>query len=151
MQENNYFTQMNLEPAVEVDQQKLQQQYLAAQRQFHPDRFVGKPEAEKQAAFEKSSELNEIYATLKNRMKRLEYLLKISGRTEFSAPQELLMEIMELREEHQENPQIIEKQVNEEIEQLFAKAALDFKAGKVDDVAATYTKIKYLQNVTANT
>src|SRR5262245_59911993 len=57
----------------------LEQRYRALSRQFHPDYFYNAPAAERRAALEKSSYLNDAYRTLKNPIARVEYLLKLEG------------------------------------------------------------------------
>ena len=84
----------------------LEQRYRALSRQFHPDYFYNAPPAERRAALEKSSYLNDAYRTLKSPIARIEYLLKVEG-VESSAgatrqagpPQSLLEEVFALNEE----------------------------------------------------
>ncbi len=81
----------------------LESAYFAAQRACHPDRFVGKPEAERVAAIRRSQLVNDAYETLKNPLRRAEHLLEIQGIEALAedavAPPALLMEMMELREQ----------------------------------------------------
>src|SRR5205085_10764893 len=64
-------------------------------------RFVRKPEAEQQQALEASSHLNDAYRTLRDPLKRAEYLLKLEGfdigeQGSKNVPPELLEEVFEL-------------------------------------------------------
>lgn len=133
----DYFEIFGIERAFNIDQEQLSQKYFELQRQAHPDMAGGNAI--------QSSGLNNAYNTLKNRNKRAEYLMQ--GKA-LEADQGLLMEIMELREEHESNPQEVEAKVQAEIESLFAKFAEN-----LDE--STYIRIKYLlrfiEDVTANT
>ncbi len=84
-------------------------------RQVHPDRFVTADARARKAALSRTVQLNEAWRTLKDPMRRAEYLLELAGfglkgddrkrvgeeaaTREVSAPPTLLMEILELREE----------------------------------------------------
>jgi molecular chaperone HscB len=87
-------------------------------RQVHPDRFATADPRARKAALSRTVQLNEAWRTLKDPMRRAEYLLQLRGyglagddrnRTgqpgeagktrEVAAPPMLLMEILELREE----------------------------------------------------
>lgn len=148
MPEADYFSLLGVPRGVMVDLAVLNKNYIELQNKFHPDKFVSRGEVEKKAAAQQSSLINEAYATLKNRFKRLEYLVKLTVPGELKAEPALLMEIMELREEA--TAETVKKLAGE-IDELFTKAELDFKAGKLNDMAAKSIRIKYLNNVTANT
>lgn len=101
----NYFELLGLPVTYALDENALRTAYFAAQRQWHPDRFVGKPETERAEAILKSQTVNEAYEALKNPLTRAEHLLEIHGvfvnseeGGEAVAPA-LLMEMMELREQ----------------------------------------------------
>ncbi len=99
-----YFTLSSISPAFDLDLQALEAAYFTAQRQYHPDRFAGKPAAERQQAMQRSADINQAYETLKNPLKRAQYLLHLQGITvgteqdSVKPSQELLMETMEWRE-----------------------------------------------------
>lgn len=101
----DHFTLLSIPPAFEIDLKALEAAYFTAQRQFHPDRFVGKPDAERLSATQRSVDVNQAYNVLKNPYKRAQYLLQMQGiavGTEADTvkpTQDLLMEIMELRED----------------------------------------------------
>ena len=72
-------------------------------RQLHPDRFMQKPEAERLRALDMSSALNDAYRTLKDPVKRAQYLLTLEGfdigeQRSKDVPPELLEEVFELNE-----------------------------------------------------
>lgn len=98
----NLFEILGLPARFEVDLKALEQAYFAAQRATHPDRFIGKPEAERVVAITRSQLVNDAYDTLKNPLTRAEHLLELQGihaLAEETRPEpELLIEMMELRE-----------------------------------------------------
>jgi molecular chaperone HscB len=100
-----HFTLFGLEPAFELDLAALEAAYFKAQRLYHPDRFVGKPPAERMAAMQRSMDVNKAYDILKNPLTRAQYLLHLQGITVGTEADSikplpaLLMEIMELRED----------------------------------------------------
>ncbi len=75
----NHFALLNFPPAFDLNMQALESAYFAAQRQYHPDRFAGKPPAERAAALERSADINRAYEALKNPLPRAQYLLQLQG------------------------------------------------------------------------
>lgn len=123
----NYFEIFNLPQKFELDLQALDAKYFELQKQLHPD-MKGGSEID-------SAQLNAAYKTLKNKFKRAEYLVELSGENQLQAAPELLMEMMELREE---NPTEKLPQVKDEIESLFTEFAQK-------QSAEIFVRIKYLQ------
>ena len=79
----------------------LQKRFYELSRELHPDRFMRKPEAERQHALDLSSTLNDAYRTLKDPLKRAHYLLSQEGfdigeQRSKDVPPELLEEVFEL-------------------------------------------------------
>jgi molecular chaperone HscB len=101
----NHFELLGLTPGFTLDVKALEQAYFSAQRDAHPDRQIGKSEAERIVAIERSMSANEAYEALKNPLTRAEHLLALSGVRVNSdddtvkPSQALLVEIMELREQ----------------------------------------------------
>src|SRR5258708_12346145 len=75
----DFFSFLGLPRKLRIDMSDLEQRYRALSRQFHPDYFYNAPPAERRAALEKSSYLNDAYRTLKSPIARIEYLLKLEG------------------------------------------------------------------------
>ena len=46
----DHFARLGLPPSLELDSPSLDKAYFALQRQWHPDRFVGKPAEERARA-----------------------------------------------------------------------------------------------------
>ena len=98
----NLFEILGLAPDFTLNLKALEQAYFTAQRVTHPDRFIGKPEAERVAAISRSQLVNDAYETLKDPLRRAEHLLEIENihalADEQKVPNDILMEMMELRE-----------------------------------------------------
>src|SRR5690349_1995429 len=71
----DHFTRLGLAPSFDIDDDKLEKQYLGFQRVLHPDRFAGKPAKERAIAEAQAVALNEAYETLDDPLKRATYLL----------------------------------------------------------------------------
>ncbi|KAJ2687300.1 molecular chaperone [Coemansia spiralis] len=90
-------------PSFDVSAADLRRRFLKLQQTVHPDSFSQKEDVERKLAEAQSSWINHAYATLKDPLSRARYLLKLQGREidekDQIADPELLMEIMESREE----------------------------------------------------
>lgn len=99
----NYFQLFDIKTSFDVDLGQLSQTYQNLQKAVHPDRFAQSSSQEQLLAVQKSAEINDAYQTLKQPLKRAEYLLTIRG---VELPNEqhtfgdtsFLMRQMELRE-----------------------------------------------------
>ncbi len=74
-----YFEVFGLPPKLQLDTAALEKSFYRLSREFHPDRFASKPAEEQAAATEKSSLLNDAYRTLRDPIRRTEYLLETEG------------------------------------------------------------------------
>jgi molecular chaperone HscB len=97
----NFFQFFGLEPKLCVDADALQKRFYELSKQWHPDRFTRKSAEEQSEALEATSILNDGYRTLKDPVKRAEYLLKEEGfpigeQRSKDVPPELLEEVFEL-------------------------------------------------------
>ncbi|WP_111978441.1 co-chaperone HscB [Algibacillus agarilyticus] len=99
----NYFELFSIPVAFDVDIDAITDTYRALQKKFHPDRFATAADSEKLAIVQKSSEINDAYTTLKNKVSRAEYILKLRGldiqhETQTLQEPAFLMQQMEYRE-----------------------------------------------------
>ncbi len=100
----DHFTLFGLTPGYVVDTQQLATRYQELQRQFHPDKYASRPQAEQLLAVNQSATINQAWQTLRHPLLRAEYLLLLNG---FDLANEqhtvrdtaFLMEQLELREE----------------------------------------------------
>ena len=74
-----YFEIFSLPPKLALDASSLEKSFYKLSRAFHPDRFASKSAEEQAEATEKSSELNDAYRTLRDPIRRTEYLLELEG------------------------------------------------------------------------
>ena len=75
----DYFEIFGLPRSLDLSLDDLQARFYALSRELHPDRFMRKPEAERQQALDMSSALNDAYRTFKDPIKRAQYLLALEG------------------------------------------------------------------------
>ena len=98
---SDYFALFGLKPRLAISPDELQKTFYELSRALHPDRFVRKPEREREYSLEASSVLNDAWRTLRNPVARGEYVLKQNGfdigeQRSKNVPPELLEEVFEL-------------------------------------------------------
>lgn len=143
----NLFEILGLPVVFEMNLKTLERSYFDAQRQWHPDRFVGKGEDMRGEAAERSVLINDAYETLKNPLERAKHMLELKSvfiDDETNPPQDLLMEMMELRErihEHADDGKVMFT-IIEDIKKLAAvstQAITD--AFNTDDIKAAEEEV----------
>ena len=106
----DYFAVFGLEPRLNLDLPALEKEFHRLSRKLHPDRFARSGENEKQWSLADTALLNDAYRTLKDPLRRTEYLLKLRGaeigeeaavegnnrKDSSRAPADLLEEVFEL-------------------------------------------------------
>ena len=147
----------------------LQKRFYELSRELHPDKFVHKPHAERQRALDLSSTLNDAYRTLRDPIKRAQYLLALEGfdigeQRSKDVPPELLEEVFELNMALEEvrsgdesaRPQLEEAEANftqmmSEIDQqlagLFAKYDATHSRETLGEIRGVLNRRKYIQNL----
>lgn len=151
----NFFELLNLPEGFDIDLAALEKAYFAAQRAHHPDKLVQADEKARLAAVQQSMQVNDAYDTLKSPLTRADYLLMLRGHIAFDEnttvqTPELLMEMMELREQMQDAAED-----GRALLQLVAdtkKAAQDcvndlsaaFKAEDYETAKSTHLRLQYL-------
>jgi len=75
----DYFSVFGLEPRLNLDLPALEHEFHRLSRRLHPDRFARAEENEKQWSLADTALLNDAYRTLKDPLRRTEYLLKLLG------------------------------------------------------------------------
>jgi len=98
---SGYYELLGIPRSLNLSVDELQKRYYELSRELHPDKFMRKPEAERQRALDLSSALNDAYRTLKDPIRRAEYLLSGEGfdigeQRSKDVPPELLEEVFEL-------------------------------------------------------
>ncbi len=97
----NFFRFFGLDPKLTVDLPDLQKRFYELSRQWHPDKFSRKSADEQAQSLEATAILNDGYRTLKDPVKRAEYMLTEEGfpigeQRSKDVPPELLEEVFEL-------------------------------------------------------
>ena len=75
----DYFSVFGLVPKLNLDLDTLENEFHRLSRKVHPDRFARAGENERQWSLADTALLNDAYRTLKNPLRRTEYLLKLKG------------------------------------------------------------------------
>jgi molecular chaperone HscB len=106
----DHFAVLGLERRYDLDVGAVEARYKELSRRLHPDRFARADPRARRASLQRTVQLNEAWRTLKDPIKRAEYLLGLGGvhlssddggarAGGVAAPPELLMEILERREQ----------------------------------------------------
>jgi len=75
----DYFTFFGLPRKLNVDVPNLEREFYQLSRKLHPDLYSRADTREQEWSLEQSSQLNDAYRTLKDPIKRTEYLLRLEG------------------------------------------------------------------------
>jgi len=110
----DHFQVFGIERRYAVDVADLERRYKDMTKVLHPDRYARADERARRASLKRSMQLNQAWRTLKDPVRRAEYLLSLAGvevgaedgtsrrvdgqRVRLPVAPALLMEVMELRE-----------------------------------------------------
>ena len=99
----NYFELFGLPNDFRIDLDELAMRYRDLQKVVHPDRYANASEQEQRMAMQGATLVNEAFATLKDPLKRAQYILQLKGRNAAgesltTSDSGFLMQQMELRE-----------------------------------------------------
>jgi len=75
----DYFAFFGLPRKLSIEIAVLEREFYALSRKLHPDVYAGHESREQEWSLEQSSRLNDAYRTLKDPIRRTEYLLKLEG------------------------------------------------------------------------
>lgn len=146
--DRDYFEFFGLERTLNLDAQDLEKRYYQLSRKWHPDLFARKSDPEKQEALDNTALLNDAYRTLKDPIRRAEYVL---GPSDTKVPPELLEEVFELN-------MALEEGDKSELEAFHRKfltmrAAIDneltqaFTANSHPEIRALLNRRAYIRNL----
>jgi len=76
---SDYFSFFGLPLKLNLDVSALEKDFYALSRKLHPDLSAGSGSQEQEWSLEQSSMLNDAYRTLKDPIKRTQYLLRLEG------------------------------------------------------------------------
>lgn len=166
----DYFRVLGVPRSFAVDLEDLERRYKETTKILHPDRFARADSQARRASLERSVQLNEAWRTLRDPVRRAEYLLSLHGvdmgermggspqepsrgQATLPVPQVLLMEVMELREalaEAQVSKDLPEVEaligkVRGRLESVMADVALGFTASPPDlgTITARLVTVRY--------
>jgi molecular chaperone HscB len=99
----DFFAFFGLPQKLRLDVADLEKRFHQLSWKLHPDNFTREDEHERNLSLELSSQLNDAYRTLRDPIRRVEYLLlqagmRKEGQHKQQAPPELLEEVFELNE-----------------------------------------------------
>jgi len=99
----NYYQLFSLPEQYRLDSGMLDGRYRELQRLVHPDRFAGGSDQERRLSMQQAAQINAAYETLKDPLKRGQYLLELRGLPQDGNPAthqdpEFLMQQIALRE-----------------------------------------------------
>lgn len=100
--EQNDFELLQLEPSFDITKEQLEERQRDLSKVLHPDRFVSAPPGQRRAALGQAIAVNDAVRRLKDPVYRGNLLLSCKFGAPDDAPMaapELLMEVMELREQ----------------------------------------------------
>ncbi|MGA3344381.1 MAG: Fe-S protein assembly co-chaperone HscB [Terracidiphilus sp.] len=144
----DYFSVFGLNPKLNLDLVELEHEFHRLSRKLHPDRFARAEENEKEWSLADTALLNDAYRTLKDPLRRTEYLLKLEGaeigeehsgkdrRDPSRVPADLLEEVFELNlqlEEMRASRKMDEENPDLEASLVAAKEKFDGLLAAVDE------------------
>jgi molecular chaperone HscB len=146
----SYFEVFGLPTKLRLDASALECEFYRLSRRLHPDVYARASQQEQEWSLASSSLLNDAYRTLKDPIRRTEYLLRLEGilsadeggtRKEERAPADLLEEVFELNMQLDEMR--MNRQAGEDDPQLH-KDLLDAKANFDGQLKSTDTALEGL-------
>ena len=151
----DHFVRLGLARGFDVDLADLERRYFDLQRSLHPDRFARRSEREQALSMQQSVALNEAYGSLKEPLRRAEYLLSLAGVTvnaengNLPTDPAILAEAMADREAAEEANDLAEvDRLSDAVKARRAACedglAVHFTAGDTNGAARLATQLKYL-------
>jgi molecular chaperone HscB len=141
----DYFTFFGLPRKLNLDIPALEREFYALSRRLHPDLYSQGESKEQEWSLEQSSQLNDAYRTLKDPIKRTEYLLRLEG-VELEEQSKTATE--QARTSGQVKKQVVPPDLLEEVFELnmqLEEARMNKKMGESDPAL-----LKDLENQRAN-
>ena len=170
----NFYEFFGIDRKLTLDNAALQKRFYELSRNWHPDRFTRKSPDEQAQALEATAILNDGYRTLRDPVKRAEYLLTEEGfpigeQRSKDVPPELLEEVFELnmmleelrRGDDSARPQLesaktnflnLRANVDSELETLFSKydasnAESETAKQALHEVRGVLNRRRYIENL----
>ncbi|MEN8175385.1 MAG: Fe-S protein assembly co-chaperone HscB [Pseudomonadota bacterium] len=155
----NYFELFGLPVTYVIDGDSLRDRYRELQRALHPDRFASASQQEQRISLQASTRVNGAFETLKDPLRRAEYLLGLHGvdlgsGEETTQDAEFLMEQIELREELAaistvpgplEAVQDFMSRIGERMRSMIGQMAVDFETPNRERLAEIRDMVRKIQ------
>ena len=162
----NYFELFGMPAGFLLDTAELSARYRELQKVVHPDRYAASGEHSRRLSLQGATMVNEAYETLKDPLRRAQYLLGLKGVDTDAGKQtiddpEFLMQQMELREALADVPGASDPQAELDgllreiatmIKAQVAQLAVQFEASSPEQLAAaakTLQKMQFLNKLRA--
>lgn len=158
----DHFGRLGIAVSYDVNIADLDQLYFDLQRHLHPDRFVTRSAREKAISQLQATALNDAYETLKDPLRRADYLIHLRGMEVLPEgcnlinDQELLMETMELREalaeaETAAQVDVLSQRADEDIKHCIEQLSKLFGDDDIEGACKLTTRLKYLNKLAEET
>jgi len=154
----DHYQRLGVEMTFDVDVPALDRVYFDLQRQLHPDRFATKAAKERALSQQQATALNDAYETLKDPLKRADYLVHLKGVNvlpegcNLVQDQSILIEAMEMRERlasanSMADVGALSRETKAEIDDVVAGLSLAFKGDDIEGACQLTTRLKYLHKM----
>lgn len=160
----DYFELFDLPQTLIIDEADLQRKFYELSRRHHPDRFAGRSAEEQQQALDMTALLNDAYRTLRDPLKRAEYVLGKEGfdigeQRSKDVPPELLEEVFELNMMLEASPDRAEleaarsrfasmqKDVDDRLEEEFKNYSRRGDRSVLASIRGLLNRRRYIQNL----
>jgi molecular chaperone HscB len=155
----NYFVLLGLKEAYDIDLKILEKQYFTMQAKYHPDRALKHGEKEHYLLI--ATELNKAYYTLKDELKRAEYILLLHGinfhdremRSKVSSTElSIFLDTAEIIENTQEFAEL--EKINSQYRLIYGKEIQNlikmFQKHNLSEASVIASKLKYIKTLLNN-
>lgn len=154
----SHYQRLGVEMTFDVDVPALDRLYFDLQRQLHPDRFATKAAKERALSQQQATALNDAYETLKDPLKRADYLVHLKGVNvlpegcNLVQDQSILIEAMEMRERLMAASTLADvgalaRETKAEIDDVVTGLSLAFRGEDIEGACQLTTRLKYLNKM----
>ena len=158
----DHFTRLGMATDFDVDDGLLDRRYFDLQRRLHPDRFATRTPRERTLSQQQAVALNDAYETLKDPLRRADYLVHLKGSgvlpegCHLVNDTALLTESMELREalaeaETVEQVDGLERRARQDIGECIEQLSVLFRDDDLEGACRLTTRLKYLRKLAEET
>lgn len=164
----DFFEFLELPRNLAVDTKELEKRFYALSRKYHPDVHARKSQEEREQAEISAAILNDAYRTLRDPIRRAQYLLKLEGfdigeQGTKDVPPELLEEVFELNEAIEESGKgealepfrqkfdAMRGEIDAELQETFEEWDRGHDRDTLSNVRSLLNRRKYITNLIAQT